>query len=160
MENKLQRMKELAGLLSEAAKAYYQEDREIMSNFEYDKLYDELQKLEEETGTVLTGSPTMKVGYESVDELPKERHERPMLSLDKTKDVAVLKEFVDGQKTLISWKLDGLTVVLTYRDGGLAKAVTRGNGEVGEVITNNARVFTNIPLSIPHKGELVLRQRP
>lgn len=157
MENKLQRMKELAGLLSEAAKAYYQEDREIMSNFEYDKLYDELQKLEEETGTVLTGSPTMKVGYESVDELPKERHERPMLSLDKTKDVAVLKEFVDGQKTLISWKLDGLTVVLTYRDGGLAKAVTRGNGEVGEVITNNARVFTNIPLSIPHKGELVLR---
>lgn len=157
MENKLQRMKELAGLLSEAAKAYYQEDREIMSNFEYDKLYDELQKLEEETGTVLTGSPTMKVGYESVDELPKERHERPMLSLDKTKDVAVLKEFVDGQKTLISWKLDGLTVVLTYRDGALAKAVTRGNGEVGEVITNNARVFTNIPLSIPHKGELVLR---
>ena len=157
MENKLQRMKELAGLLSEAAKVYYQEDREIMSNFEYDKLYDELQKLEEETGTVLTGSPTMKVGYESVDELPKERHERPMLSLDKTKDVAVLKEFVDGQKTLISWKLDGLTVVLTYRDGALAKAVTRGNGEVGEVITNNARVFTNIPLSIPHKGELVLR---
>lgn len=157
MENKLQRMKELAGLLSEAAKAYYQEDREIMSNYEYDKLYDELQMLEEETGTVLTGSPTMKVGYESVDELPKERHERPMLSLDKTKDVAVLKEFVDGQKTLISWKLDGLTVVLTYRGGELAKAVTRGNGEVGEVITNNARVFRNIPLSIPFKGELVLR---
>lgn len=157
MEAKLQRMKELVSLLSEAAKAYYQEDREIMSNFDYDRMYDELAGLEGETGTVLTGSPTTKVGYESVDELPKERHERPMLSLDKTKDVEVLKEFVDGQKTLISWKLDGLTVVLTYRDGTLSKAVTRGNGEVGEVITNNARVFQNIPLSIPYKGELVLR---
>lgn len=157
MEAKLQRMKELVSLLSEAAKAYYQEDREIMSNFDYDRMYDELAGLEGETGTVLTGSPTTKVGYESVDELPKERHERPMLSLDKTKDVEVLKEFVDGRKTLISWKLDGLTVVLTYRDGTLSKAVTRGNGEVGEVITNNARVFQNIPLSIPYKGELVLR---
>ncbi len=128
-----------------------------MSNFEYDRLYEELQELEKKTGTVLAGSPTVTVGYEAVDELPKERHETPMLSLDKTKDVEVLRSFLGDQKTLISWKLDGLTVVLTYREGKLEKAVTRGNGEVGEVITNNARVFRNIPLNIPYKGELVLR---
>ena len=156
-KKELERMKELAGILRDASRAYYQEDREIMSNFEYDRLYEELQELEKKTGTVLAGSPTVTVGYEAVDELPKERHETPMLSLDKTKDVEVLRSFLGDQKTLISWKLDGLTVVLTYREGKLEKAVTRGNGEVGEVITNNARVFRNIPLNIPYKGELVLR---
>ena len=154
---KIERMKELSAVLREAGKAYYQEDREIMSNLEYDRLYDELVMLETETGMVLAGSPTVTVGYEAVDELPKERHETPMLSLDKTKDVEVLRSFIGNQPTLISWKLDGLTVVLTYRDGGLFKAVTRGNGEIGEVITNNARVFQNIPLNIPYQGELILR---
>ncbi|MDO5424482.1 MAG: NAD-dependent DNA ligase LigA [Eubacteriales bacterium] len=157
MTDNIQRMKELSGILTRAGKAYYQEDREIMSNLEYDKLYDELQALEKETGIVLAGSPTTQVGYESLDELPKERHETPMLSLDKTKEREELKAFAGAQKVLVSWKLDGLTVVLTYRDGKLAKAVTRGNGEVGEVITNNARVFQNIPLSIAYQGELVLR---
>ncbi len=157
MDIKLQRIKELTKILTEAGKAYYQKNREIMSNFEYDKLYDELSALERETGIVLAGSPTVTVGYESVQELPKERHEQPMLSLDKTKDVEALKSFVGEQKALVSWKLDGLTIVLTYRDGGLFKAVTRGNGEVGEVITGNARVFENIPLSIPYKGEVILR---
>lgn len=157
MDIKLQRIKELTKILTEAGKAYYQENREIMSNFEYDKLYDELSALERETGIVLAGSPTVTVGYESVQELPKERHEQPMLSLDKTKDAEALKSFVGEQKALVSWKLDGLTIVLTYRDGGLFKAVTRGNGEVGEVITGNARVFENIPLSIPYKGEVILR---
>lgn len=154
---KIERMKELSAVLREAGKAYYQEDREIMSNLEYDRLYDELVMLETETGMVLAGSPTVTVGYEAVEELPKERHEMPMLSLDKTKDVEVLRSFIGNQPTLISWKLDGLTVVLTYRDGGLFKAVTRGNGEIGEVITNNARVFQNIPLNIPYQGELILR---
>lgn len=157
MDAKILRMKELSGKLSEASKAYYQEDREMMSNLEYDKLYDELVELEKETGVILAGSPTTAVGYEAVDELPKERHETAMLSLDKTKDVESLKSFVGDQKVLLSWKLDGLTVVLTYMNGALSKAVTRGNGEVGEVITNNVRVFQNIPLSIPYKGELVLR---
>jgi len=150
-------MKELAELLKEASKAYYQEDREIMSNFEYDRLYDELEKLEKETGIVFAGSPTQSVGYEAQEELPKERHERPMLSLDKTKDVEVLKSFVGEHDTLMSWKLDGLTIVLTYQNGELVKAVTRGNGEVGEVITPNARMFQNIPLKIAYKGELILR---
>lgn len=154
---KIDRMRELVDLLKEAGKAYYQEDREIMSNLEYDRLYDELTKLERETGMVLAGSPTMTVGYEAVDELPKEHHESPMLSLDKTKDIEVLRSFIGSQPTLISWKLDGLTVVLTYRGGKLDKAVTRGNGEIGEVITNNAKVFQNIPLTIPYKGELILR---
>lgn len=157
MDTKLQRMKELAEMLTRASRAYYQEDRELMSNYSYDKLYDELEDLERETGIVLAGSPTQKVGYESVEELPKERHEQPMLSLDKTKEAAALAAFVGEQKALLSWKLDGLTVVLTYREGRLFKAVTRGNGEVGEVITNNARVFENIPLSIPYRGELILR---
>lgn len=150
-------MKELILLLSEAAKAYYQESREIMSNFEYDRLYDELLKLEQETGTVFAGSPTQKVGYEVLSELPKERHERPMLSLNKTKSVDELREWLGGQTGLLSWKMDGLTVVLTYEDGVLAKAVTRGNGEIGEVITPNARTFINIPTTIPYKGQLILR---
>ena len=153
----MDRMKELIGILQEAAKAYYAEDREIMSNFEYDKLYDELVKLEEETGTVLAGSPTVTVGYEAVDELPKEAHESPMLSLGKTKDREELKEWLKDKEGLLSWKLDGLTVVLTYENGKLLKAVTRGNGEVGEVVTNNAKTFTNLPLTIPYNGKLILR---
>ena len=150
-------MQELVELLNRAGKAYYQESREIMSNFEYDALYDELKGLEEELGIVLASSPTIHVGYEVLSELPKERHESPMLSLDKTKEVSRLKEFVGNQKAVISWKMDGLTIVLTYRGGTLYKAVTRGNGEIGEVITNNARVFKNIPLHISYKGELILR---
>ena len=157
MENSLQRMKELVETLNEAAKAYYQQDREIMSNQEYDSLYDQLEQLEKETGTVLTNSPTVRVGYEAVNELPKEEHPRPMLSLDKTKDREVLRGFIGSHKCLLSWKLDGLTIVLTYENGELIKAVTRGNGIVGEVITNNAKVFKNIPLKIPYKGQLVLR---
>ena len=155
--DKKKRMQELLELLNRAGKAYYQESREIMSNFEYDALYDELKGLEEELGIVLASSPTIHVGYEVLSELPKERHESPMLSLDKTKEVSRLKEFVGNQKAVISWKMDGLTIVLTYRGGTLYKAVTRGNGEIGEVITNNARVFQNIPLSIHYTGELVLR---
>ena len=153
----IQRMKELSGILKEASRAYYAEDREIMSNLEYDALYDELVKLEEETQMVLAGSATMTVGYEAVDELPKEAHESPMLSLDKTKDREVLRGFIGEHKTLLSWKMDGLTVVFTYNQGSLQKAVTRGNGVVGEVITNNARVFDNVPLKIPYQGELTLR---
>ncbi len=150
-------MKELVRLLREASKAYYAENREIMSNLEYDRLYDELEKLEAETGIVLSDSPTVTVGYESVEELPKERHESPMLSLGKTKSREELREWLQGKSALLSWKLDGLTVVLTYREGKLAKAVTRGNGEIGEVITGNARTFKNLPLAISYKGELVLR---
>ncbi|MGN0289848.1 MAG: NAD-dependent DNA ligase LigA [Lachnospiraceae bacterium] len=153
----LTRMKELITVLNRAAEAYYAQDREIMSNFEYDKLYDELVELETKTGTTLAGSPTVRVGYEAVDELPKETHESPMLSLDKTKDREELAEWLKGKEGLLSWKLDGLTIVLTYDGGQLQKAVTRGNGEVGEVITNNARVFTNLPLTIPFQGKLVLR---
>ena len=151
------RMKELVQKLNEAAKAYYQEDREIMSNREYDALYDELEQTEKITGIVLADSPTVRVGYEAVDALPKETHESPMLSLDKTKDREVLREFIGNHKTLLSWKMDGLTIVLTYENGELQKAVTRGNGIVGEVITNNARVFRNIPLKIAYQGRLVLR---
>lgn len=154
--DKQSRMKELAGILKAASKAYYQDDTEIMSNFEYDKLYDELVALEKETGIVLAGSPTMEVGYEAQDELTKVEHERPMLSLDKTKERDALKAFIGEQPSMLSWKLDGLTIVLTYRDGVLAQAVTRGNGIVGEDITNNARVFNNLPLKIAYTGELVL----
>ena len=157
MEDKKKRMRELVELLNRARRAYEQENTEIMSNYEYDQLYDELQGLEQELGTTLASSPTIHVGYEVLSELPKERHERPMLSLDKTKDVGRLREFLGDQKAVISWKLDGLTIVLTYRNGELEKAVTRGNGEVGEVITSNARVFRNLPLRIPFTGELVLR---
>ena len=157
MENKMQRMKELIPILVQAAKAYYQEDREIMSNFEYDRLYDELASLERETGVILSGSPTQQVGYQVLEELPKETHESPMLSLDKTKSVEDLAEWLGDQKGLLSWKMDGLTIVLTYRGGELSKAVTRGNGEIGEVITPNARTFVNIPLRIAYQGELTLR---
>lgn len=155
--DKIELMRQKIKLLDEAARAYYQENREIMPNIEYDRLYDELVELEKETGTVLSNSPTTKVGYELLTDLPKERHERPMLSLDKTKNVEDLKQWLGTQKGMLSWKMDGLTIVLTYNDGSLVKAVTRGNGEVGEVVTNNVRVFKNIPLSIPFKGNLVLR---
>lgn len=154
---KSERIKELVELLNKAGRAYYQEAEEIMSNFEYDKLYDELLSLEKETGIVLANSPTVNVGYEVVSELPKEQHGSPMLSLDKTKEVETLAAFAGERKCLLSWKLDGLTVVLTYNNGSLQKAVTRGNGQVGEVITANARTFKNIPVSIPFKGELTLR---
>ena len=155
--DKMAHMRELVDILNRARRAYEQEDKEIMSNYEYDRLYDELLELEKELGTTLAASPTVNVGYEVLSNLPKERHERPMLSLDKTKEVERLREFLGNQKAMISWKLDGLTIVLTYRNGSLEKAVTRGNGEVGEVVTNNARVFRNIPLAIPYQGELVLR---
>lgn len=154
---KQERMKELVDLLNRAGKAYYQDAQEIMSNYEYDSLYDELVSLEKELGMTLSNSPTVNVGYQVLSELPKERHEEPMLSLDKTKEVEGLKEFLGDQNALLSWKMDGLTIVLTYQDGELRKAVTRGNGEVGEVITNNARVFRNIPLKIGYEGELILR---
>jgi len=155
--SKIDRIKELVNLLNEASKAYYQESREIMSNYEYDKLYDELCELEKETGMVLSNSPTVNVGYEILSELPKEVHEKPMLSLDKTKEVDALAAFLGDKEGILSWKLDGLTVVLTYEGGTLKKAVTRGNGEVGEVITNNAKTFKNIPMNIAYKGKLVLR---
>ena len=160
METKIQRMKELIPLLKQAARAYYQEDREIMSNFEYDRLYDELAGLERETGVIMAGSPTQEVGYQVLEELPKETHESPMLSLDKTKSVEELADWLGEQKGLLSWKMDGLTIVLTYEGGELAKAVTRGNGEIGEVITPNARTFVNIPLKIAYTGQLILRGRP
>ena len=155
--DKSARIKELVELLNEASKAYYAKDEEIMSNFEYDMLYDELVKLEEEAGVTLANSPTVNVGYEAVDELPKEAHEKPMLSLAKTKSREELRDWLNGKEALLSWKLDGLTIVLTYEEGKLIKAVTRGNGEVGEVITSNAKVFVNVPLRIPFKGSLVLR---
>ena len=167
--NKLDRIKELVEILNEAGKAYYSKGTEIMSNFEYDALYDELVALEKETGHVLSNSPTINVGFETLSELPKERHESPMLSLDKTKQREELRDLIRSRRSflcvgldgdnvgLLSWKLDGLTIVLTYENGSLSKAVTRGNGEIGEIITNNAKVFKNIPLNIPYKGKLVLR---
>lgn len=151
------RMRELIEILQQASKAYYQEDTEIMSNLEYDKLYDELQELEKQTGMILSDSPSIQIGYEAVDGLPKEQHESPMLSLDKTKNREELREWLNGREALLSWKLDGLTIVLTYRNGELYKAVTRGNGEIGEVVTNNAKVFKNLPLHIPYSGEMILR---
>ena len=153
----IEEIKSLIETLNKASLAYYQEAREIMPNYEYDALYDRLQELENITGVVFSNSPTQNVGYEVLSELPKEAHPQKMLSLDKTKDVGALRSFVGDHEALMSWKLDGLTVVLTYRDGSLAKAVTRGNGEIGEVITNNARVFANVPLNIEFKGETVLR---
>lgn len=153
----IDRIKELVKTLNYAAMKYYQEDTEIMSNFEYDKLYDELCKLEKDTGIVLSNSPTIKVGYEILSELPRERHESPMLSLDKTKDVDALVSWLGSNKGVISWKMDGLTVVLTYENGELVKAVTRGNGEIGEVITGNAKMFVNIPHRIGYKGKLIIR---
>ncbi len=157
MEQKLAHMRELTERLNRAARAYYQESREIMPNVEYDRLYDELKQLESETGVTLSGSPTAMVGYEVLSELPKERHAATMLSLDKTKEVEALKTWLGEKEGLLSWKLDGLTIVLTYREGKLFKAVTRGNGEIGEVVTTNARTFENVPLTIPHTGETVLR---
>ncbi|MBR1691298.1 MAG: NAD-dependent DNA ligase LigA [Lachnospiraceae bacterium] len=154
---RIERMRQLVSLLREASKAYYAEDAEIMSNREYDALYDELEQLEAQTGMVLAGSPTITVGYEAVEELPKQRHEQPMLSLAKTKEREELRSWLGDKEGLLSWKLDGLTIVLTYENGQLTQAVTRGNGEVGEVITNNAKVFVNVPLAIPFKGSLVLR---
>ena len=156
-QSKMDRIQELVELLNKAGKSYYSEGRELMSNYEYDALYDELGMLEKETGYILSNSPTVNVGYEVLSELPKERHESPMLSLDKTKSPEALAEWLGSQKGLLSWKLDGLTIVLTYDNGQLQKAVTRGNGEVGEIITNNARVFKNVPVTIPFKGKLVLR---
>jgi len=156
-QTKMETMKEMVVRLNAASRAYYQEDTEIMSNFEYDKLYDELLTLEEETGIVLSTSPTIHIGYELLSQLPKEPHESTMLSLDKTKSIEALADWLGENKGLLSWKLDGLTIVLTYRNGTLDKAVTRGNGEIGEVITNNARVFKNLPVTISYKGELVLR---
>lgn len=155
--SKIDRIKDLVQQLNAASESYYAKDREIMSNYEYDKLYDELEELEKETGVTLADSPTVTVGYEAVDELPKERHESPMLSLGKTKSREELRDWLQGNPALLSWKLDGLTIVLTYREGKLAKAVTRGNGEIGEVITNNARTFKNLPLNISYTGELILR---
>ncbi|MEE8836331.1 MAG: NAD-dependent DNA ligase LigA [Eubacteriales bacterium] len=157
IQEKKQRMTELIGMLNKASKAYYAEDREILSDLQYDGLYDELQSLEKETGITLAGSPTMHVGYEAVDSLPKEAHESPMLSLNKTKDREQLRAFIGSNRTLLSWKMDGLTIVLTYRGGELIKAVTRGNGLIGEVVTNNARTFVNLPLRIAFRGELVIR---
>ena len=153
----MNRMRELIDKLNEANKAYYAEDREIMSNYEYDALYDELVKLEESTGITMSDSPTVNVGYSSVDELPKEHHDKPMLSLGKTKDREELKSWLGDKEGLLSFKLDGLTIVLTYEEGRLKKAVTRGNGEVGEVITANAMVFKNVPHKISYKGRLILR---
>ncbi len=157
MDDKRRLMEEKAALLNEASRAYYQENREIMSNQEYDRIYDELAELEAETGIVLASSPTVNVGYAAVDSLPKERHSQPMLSLGKTKSPEELKAWIGDKKGLLSWKLDGLTIVLTYNEGKLEKAVTRGDGITGEVITNNARVFDNIPLVIPEKREVVVR---
>ena len=156
-EDKTKRIRELIRTLRAAGRAYYQESREIMSNFEYDKLYDELVSLEKETGIVFANSPTQNVGYEVVSALPKERHEKPMLSLNKTKSVEELADWLGGQTGLLSWKMDGLTIVLTYQNGTLVKAVTRGNGEIGEVITANAKAFVNVPLNISYQGELILR---
>ena len=156
-EDKTKRIRELIGTLRAAGRAYYQESREIMSNFEYDKLFDELVSLEKETGIVFANSPTQNVGYEVVSALPKERHEKPMLSLNKTKSVEELADWLGGQTGLLSWKMDGLTIVLTYQNGTLVKAVTRGNGEIGEVITANAKAFVNVPLNISYQGELILR---
>ena len=155
--SKADRIKELVEVLNHASKAYYQESREIMTNHEYDALYDELVSLEKETGIVLSGSPTVNVGYEVLSNLPKEKHPSKMLSLDKTKDAEQLASWLGDKEGLLSWKLDGLTVVLTYEEGKLSKAVTRGNGEIGEVVTSNARVFANLPLNIDFKGRLVLR---
>ena len=157
MQSKIDRIKELISILNEASRVYYQGRDEIMSNYEYDALYDELQQLENETGIVNSNSPTVKVGYQVQSNLEKERHEKPMLSLDKTKDVQALKEFIGDNTAILSWKLDGLTIVLTYNKGELLKAVTRGNGEVGEVITQNAKVFKNVPIKIPYKDELIIR---
>ena len=155
--DKRKRIEELVELLNQAGKAYYEAGQEIISNLEYDKAYDELVRLEEETGIVLSASPTQNVGYSVATALPKEEHASPMLSLDKTKSVETLQSFLGEQKGILSWKLDGLTVVMTYEKGEFVKAVTRGNGRIGEIVTENAKRFRNLPLRIPFKGRLVLR---
>ena len=157
MNDKIKRMRELIEILNKAAYEYYQKNNEIMSNLEYDRLYDELQELEKETKTILSASPTQNVGYEVLSELPKREHDEPMLSLEKTKDISELKDWLGNQEAILSWKLDGLTIVLKYNEGKLVQAVTRGNGSIGEEITPNAKAFSNIPLSIGFKGELILR---
>lgn len=157
MSDQQKKMRELADRLNKASEAYYKENIEIMSNLEYDALYDELEALEKETGIVLSGSPTQKVGYETSEGLPKEEHPSRMLSLDKTKSIDELAAWLGDREGLLSWKLDGLTIVLTYEGGRLEKAVTRGNGVIGEVVTPNAKVFENLPLSIPFKGRLTVR---
>ena len=155
--DKLERMKELVATLTAASKAYYQQNESPLTDFAYDKLYDELVQLEAETGTILSQSPTQQVGYQVLEGLTKVRHAKRMLSLDKTKEVSRLEEWLGDKTGILSWKLDGLTIVLRYENGTLAQAVTRGNGEVGEDITHNAKVFSNLPLQIPFLGELVLR---
>lgn len=157
MDDLQKKMRDLIDRLNAAAKAYYVDGQEIMSNYEYDALYDELEALERSSGIHMSDSPTLQVGYEVLSELPKEHHESPMLSLDKTKEPETLRDFLGDKKGILSWKMDGLTVVLTYEDGELQKAVTRGNGEVGEIVTQNAKVFKNIPLKIPFKGRLIIR---
>ena len=157
MKDRKQEIREKIDILNRAAKAYYQDGIEIMPNIEYDRLYDELRELERETGIVFANSPTRNVGYEVLSELPRERHPSRMLSLDKTKSRQELVEWLGDQQGLLSWKLDGLTIVLTYENGELVKALTRGNGEIGEVITGNARVFANVPVNVPYRGRLVLR---
>lgn len=157
MKDRKQEIREKIDILNRAAKAYYQDGIEIMPNIEYDRLYDELRELERETGIVFASSPTRNVGYEVLSELPRERHPSRMLSLDKTKSRQELVEWLGDQQGLLSWKLDGLTIVLTYENGELIKALTRGNGEIGEVITGNARVFANVPVNVPYRGRLVLR---
>ena len=157
MKDRKQEIREKIDILNQAAKAYYQDGIEIMPNIEYDRLYDELRELERETGIVFANSPTRNVGYEVLSELPRERHPSRMLSLDKTKSRQELVEWLGDQQGLLSWKLDGLTIVLTYENGELVKALTRGNGEIGEVITGNARVFANVPVNVPYRGRLVLR---
>lgn len=153
----LKRMKELIEVLNQASKSYYQENDEVMSNLEYDAMYDELVALENKLNTVLSGSPTEQVGYELLSSLPKEAHNSPMLSLSKTKEKEALLDWLGDYEGMLSFKLDGLTIVLTYNEGKLVKAVTRGNGVIGEVVTNNARVFKNIPLTIPYKEALIIR---
>lgn len=155
--DKTVRIRELVDILNRAAKAYYKDAKEIMSNNEYDRLYDELIELEEETGLILSASPSRNVGYEILSELPKMNHERPMLSLNKTKETSDLASFLGEKKGLLSWKMDGLTIVLRYSEGELVSALTRGNGTVGEVVTNNVKYFVNVPLKIDFKGDLTLR---
>ena len=157
MDKKLNRMKELIEILNNASRLYYQYSTPIMTDFEYDKLYDELEKLEKETNTILSNSPTQNVEPEAIDSLVKVEHPAPMLSLSKTKSISELASFLGNQEGLISWKLDGLTIVLTYKDGKLSSGVTRGNGIIGEVVTENVKKFKNIPLTIPYKGTLVVR---
>ena len=157
MKDVKREMQRRIDVLNEASRAYYKENREVMTNFEYDKLYDELEELEKTSGIILVGSPTQNVGYEVANDLPKEKHPQKMLSLDKTKEVDELMAWLGDRSGMLSWKLDGLTVVLTFEGGKLSKAVTRGNGELGEVITANARTFVNVPMTIPFKGRLVIR---